>query len=66
MEKTLKQGTIRNFARRKLGIGSKQLYALKDETGQITFIRDEVIKVAEKLYKTLYSSNDRKAKDFSM
>ena len=49
-----------------LGIGRKQLYALKDEQGQITNNRIEVIKVAEEFYRNLFSSKDRQSKDHSM
>ena len=50
--------------RRTLGIGRKQLYALKD--GQIINNRDELIKVAEEFYRKLYSTNDRQTKDHIM
>ena len=46
-----------------LGIGNNQLFALKDEQGVITNNRDEVIKVAEKFYRKLYSSNVQQNED---
>ena len=54
------------IARRTLGIGRKQLYALKDKQDQITNNRDEVIKVVEEFYRKLYSSNDEQTEDTSM
>ena len=58
IEKTLKMGTSMKLSRRTLGIGRKLLYALKDEHGQSILNRDVVIKVAEKSYRKLYSSNN--------
>ena len=51
------------LARRTLAIGRKQLYALKDEHGQITFNGGEVMKVAEEFYRKLYSSSNRQTED---
>ena len=42
-------------ARKTLRFCRKQHYALKDEQGQITNNRDEVIKVVEEFYQKLYS-----------
>ena len=49
IEETPNNGTSMKIVRT-LGIGRKQLYALKDEQGQITNNRDEMIMVAEELY----------------
>ena len=52
--------------RRTLGIGRKQLYTLKDEHSQIAFNSNEIIKVVDKFYRKLYSSNDIQTNDPSM
>ena len=57
---TQKEDTSVKIART-IGIGRKQLYALKVEQDQITN-REEVIKIAEDFYRKLYSSNDRQIK----
>lgn len=60
VKEALEAGTSIKMAKRKLGQGRKQMFALRNENGEMTRNRDEVIKVAEKFYKTLYSSKEKK------
>ena len=62
IEETKKETSMK-LARRTFGIGRKQLYALKDEHGQIMFDKDGIIKVAEEFYRKLYSAYDRQTGD---
>ena len=50
IEETLNKDTSMKTAR-KLSIDRKQLYSLKDEQGQITNNKDEMINVAEEFYR---------------
>ena len=60
VREALEAGTSIKMARRKLGQGRKQMFALRNKDGELTSNREEVIKVAEEFYKNLYSSKEEK------
>ena len=51
-------GTSFKTAKRRLGIGKSQMYAVKKPDGEVTYNRNEIIKVVEDFYTNLYSAND--------
>ena len=59
IEETLRNGRSMKATKRMLGIGKSQMFSLRNSNGEVTNNRDEIIKVAEKFYTDLYSSDDR-------
>ncbi len=55
VEETLRNGGNVRTTRRRLEIGRRQLFALKDANGNVTTNMDEVVRVAENFYSDLYS-----------
>ena len=49
-------GTSVKVVKRKLGIGKNQMYAIKKPNNEITYNRNEIIKVVEEFYTDLYNS----------
>ncbi|MCJ3464047.1 reverse transcriptase family protein, partial [Klebsiella pneumoniae] len=54
----LKNGRSLKAAKRRLGIGKNQMYALRDRQGNVITNRDEIVIIAEEFYRDLYSSRD--------
>ena len=52
-------GTSMKAAKRRLGIGRNQMYAIKKPDGEVTHNKNEIIKVVEDFYRDLYNSNEQ-------
>ena len=52
------QGTSFKTAKRKLGIGRSQMFAIRKPDGEITHSRKDLIKVVEDFYKDLYCGDE--------
>ena len=46
-------------AKRRLGIGRNQIYAIKKPDGEVTYNKNEIIRVVENFYRDLYNSNEQ-------
>ena len=57
IKEALLSGTSVKTAKRKLGIGKNQMYAIKKPNGELTYNRNEIIKVVEDFYSELYHSD---------
>lgn len=51
-------GTSLKTAKRKLGIGTSQMFAIRKPDGEITHNKKDLVKVVEDFYRELYSGND--------
>uniref|UniRef100_A0A6G5AC50 Putative endonuclease-reverse transcriptase n=1 Tax=Rhipicephalus microplus TaxID=6941 RepID=A0A6G5AC50_RHIMP len=58
IEHALKNGGSVKAVKRKLWIGKRQMYALRNKEGKITTNMDRIVKIAEEFYRDLYSSRD--------
>ena len=58
VNEALISGTSVKTTKRKLGIGKSQMYAIKKHNGEVTYNRNEILKVVEDFYTDLYNSND--------
>ncbi|XP_069989446.1 uncharacterized protein [Penaeus vannamei] len=58
INKAVISGTSMEAAKRRLGIGRYQMYAIKKPDGEVTHNKNEIIKVVEDFYRDLYNSNE--------
>uniref|UniRef100_A0A6G5A9L5 Putative endonuclease-reverse transcriptase n=1 Tax=Rhipicephalus microplus TaxID=6941 RepID=A0A6G5A9L5_RHIMP len=58
IEHALKNGGSVKAVKRKLWIGKRRMYALRNKEGKITTNMDRIVKIAEEFYRDLYSSRD--------
>lgn len=56
IEETLRRGGGLRSTKKKLAIGRDRMYALRDESGNVTNNLDEILTVAERFYSRLYAS----------
>merc|ERR1712035_15532 len=57
IKEALLSGTSVKTAKNKLGIRKNQMYAIKKPNGELTYNRNEIIKVVEDFYSELYHSD---------
>ncbi|XP_069984624.1 uncharacterized protein [Penaeus vannamei] len=52
-------GTSMKTAKRRLGIGRNQMYAIKKPDGEVRYNKNAIIRIVEDFYRDLYNSNEQ-------
>ncbi|KAG1696479.1 Proprotein convertase subtilisin/kexin type 7 [Nymphon striatum] len=57
VETTIKEGKGYKTAKKRLAIGNRQIASLKNADGEIVTDREEILRIGERFYQTLYTSS---------
>ncbi|KAG1701360.1 Zinc finger protein 423 [Nymphon striatum] len=57
VETTIKEGKGYTTAKKRLAIGNRQIASLKNADGEIVTDREEILRIGERFYQTLYTSS---------
>ena len=64
IEEAVKKGASIKMVKQNLRSGRKEIYALKNNRGELIRNRNEIIKIVEKFYSELYKQTERDSNDF--